>query len=161
MAGQIATIGVYGFDAEGFLAALREAGVGIIVDVRQRRGVRGPEYAWANSQRLQAALATAGIAYEHHKELAPTTAMRQAQYRADAAEGEGKRNRTHLSEEYERLYTEEILDHADLDPIAALAAETLPALICVERDAEACHRSLITARLEREFGLQALHLRPD
>lgn len=161
MAARIATIGVYGFDAEGFLAALREAGVGVLVDVRQRRGVRGPEYAWANAQRLQAALTAAGIPYEHHKELAPTTAMREAQYRADAEEGEGKRNRSHLSEEYERLYSEEILAPADLDPIAALAAETLPALMCVERDAEACHRSLIAARLEREYGLEPLHLRPD
>ena len=161
MAARIATIGVYGFDAEGFLAALREADVGVLVDVRQRRGVRGPEYAWANAQRLQAALAEAGIAYQHHKELAPTTAMRQAQYRADAEEGEGKRSRTHLSPEYERLYTEEILDPADLEPLAALAAEALPALMCVERDAEACHRSLIVARLEREFGLEPLHLRPD
>lgn len=160
MAGAIATIGVYGFDAEGFLAALREAGVGVVVDVRQRRGVRGPEYAWANSQRLQAALAEAGIAYEHRKELAPTTAMRQAQYRADAVEGEGKRSRTHLSEEYRRLYTEEVLDPADLEPVAALTRETLPALMCVERDAEACHRSLIAARLERELGLEPLHLRP-
>lgn len=161
MAARIATIGVYGFDAEGFLAALRGAEVGTLVDVRQRRGVRGSEYAWANAQRLQAALAEAGIAYEHHKELAPTTAMRQAQYRADAEEGEGKRNRTHLSAEYERLYTEEILEPAELEPLAALAAEALPALMCVERDAEACHRSLITARLEREFGLEPLHLHPD
>ncbi len=87
--------------------------------------------------------------------------MRQAQYRADAEEGEGKRNRTHLSPEYERLYTEKILAPADLEPLAALASAGLPALMCVERDAEACHRSLITARLEREFGLETLHLRPD
>jgi len=160
VAARIATIGVYGFGAEGFLAALRGAGVGVLVDVRQRRGVRGPEYAWANAQRLQAALAEAGIPYQHHKELAPTTAMRQAQYRADDEKGEGKRSRTRLAPEYERLYTEEILEPADLEPLAALAAETLPALMCVERDAEACHRSLITARLEREFGLEPLHLRP-
>lgn len=161
MAGRIATIGVYGFDAEGFLGALGEAGVAVVLDVRQRRGVRGHEYAWANSQRLQAALAEAGIGYQHHKELAPTTAMRQAQYRADAAEGEGKRSRTHLSPGFERLYTEEILAPADLDPIAALAAETLPALLCVERDAKACHRHLVAARLEREFGLEAVDLRPE
>jgi uncharacterized protein (DUF488 family) len=158
---RIATIGVYGFDAEGFLRTLREAGVEVVLDVRQRRGVRGPEYAWANSQRLQAALAEAGIGYQHHKELAPTTAMRQAQYRADAEQGEGKRSRTHLAPEYERLYTEQVLDPADLDPVAALAGEALPALLCVERDAEACHRSLVAARLEREFGLTPLHLHPE
>lgn len=158
---RIATIGVYGFDAESFMRALGGAGVEVLIDVRQRRGVRGHEYAWANSQRLQAALAEAGIEYRHHKELAPTTAMREAQYHADAAEGEGKRSRTHLAPEFQRLYTEQVLSRADLGPIAALAAERLPALMCVERDAEACHRSLVAARLAREFGLEPLHLRPD
>jgi len=161
VAGRIATVGVYGFDAEVFLRTLRAAGVEVVLDVRQRRGVRGPQYAWANSRRLQAALAEAGIGYQHHKELAPTTALRQAQYRADAELGEGKRSRTQLSPEYERLYTEQILDQAELDPIAELARQTLPALLCVERDPEACHRSLIAARLESEFGLEAFHLRPD
>src|SRR5215213_6297630 len=71
--GAIATIGVYGFNRETFLAALGEASVGLVLDVRQRRGVRGSEYAWANAARLQAALAEAGIRYTHMKELAPTT----------------------------------------------------------------------------------------
>jgi len=31
----------------------------------------------------------------------------------------------------------------------------------VERDPEACHRSLIADRLEAEFGLKPLHLRPE
>ena len=76
----LATIGVYGFTREEFLDALREQDVRLLLDVRQRRGVRGPEYAWANSKRLQAALADAGIEYRHHPELAPTTELRQLQY---------------------------------------------------------------------------------
>ena len=80
---RMVTIGVYGFDGESFLRRLREANVRLLFDVRQRRGVRGPEYAWANSRRLQAALADAGIAYEHHPELAPTTELRQLQYAED------------------------------------------------------------------------------
>jgi uncharacterized protein (DUF488 family) len=157
----IATIGVYGFAVETFLAALEGAGVGIVLDVRQRRGVRGPEYAWANSKRLQAALSDAGLGYRHLKELAPTTAMRQAQYREDDRLGEGKRSRTHLAAEYTERYEEEILSGADLQPIVELAAEQLPALLCVERDAVACHRSLIAERLRREYGLEPLHLRPQ
>ena len=58
---RVATIGVYGFDADRFRAALQRTGVGLVVDVRERRGVRGSEYAWANSQRLQAMLADAGV----------------------------------------------------------------------------------------------------
>ncbi len=157
----IATIGVYGFDLTGFLAALADAGVGIVLDVRQRRGVRGPEYAWANSKRLQASLAEVGIGYQHRKELAPTTEMRQLQYREDDRLGEGKRSRTHLAPDYTRRYEEEILAPADLSPIVAITTERLPALLCVERDAEACHRSLIAARLEREWDLGQIHLTPD
>jgi uncharacterized protein (DUF488 family) len=157
----IATIGVYGFDRAAFLAALADAGVGVVLDVRQRRGVRGPEYAWANSKRLQAALADAGIEYRHLKELAPTTEMRQLQYREDERRHEGKRSRTELATEYASRYGAEILAPVDLSPIAEIAAERLPALLCVERDPEACHRSLIAARLERDWGLRQIHLRPS
>lgn len=158
--GSIATIGVYGFDRDSFLARLSEAEVDLLLDVRQRRGVRGSEYAWANSQRLQAALADAGIAYSHLKELAPTTEMRQAQYREDARRGEGKRSRTALAPEYARRYTEEILNRVDLAPIVKWIGSSPAALLCVERDPEACHRSLIAARLERDFGFSLEHLRP-
>src|SRR3954453_14130242 len=131
---QFATIGVYGFDGAGFIRALREAGVGIVLDVRQRRGVRGSEYAWANARRLQGALSEAGIDYSHLKELAPTTELRQAQYRADAKRGEGKRSRTVLAPEYADGYTEEILDRVDLAPIVSWIGGSKAALLCVERD---------------------------
>jgi uncharacterized protein (DUF488 family) len=156
----IATIGVYGFDRDSFLAALRGAEVKLLLDVRQRRGVRGSEYAWANAQRLQAALGEAGIGYTPAKELAPTTAMREAQYREDDRRGEGKRSRTQLSPEYTRLYTEQILDPADLEPIVNWIGSGRAALLCVERDPEACHRSLIAARLRSEFGFRVENLRP-
>jgi uncharacterized protein (DUF488 family) len=144
---EIATIGVYGFDLPEFLAALRRQGITTVVDVRQRRGVRGAEYAWANARRLEAALADAGIGYVHMKELAPTTEMRELQYREDALKGEGKRSRTKLAESYRRAYTEQVLDVADLSPLRELMRTGRPALLCVERDAAACHRSLIAERL--------------
>jgi uncharacterized protein (DUF488 family) len=155
---KVVTIGVYGFDAESFLRRLRQADVRLLLDVRQRRGVRGPEYAWANSQRLQAALAEAGIGYEHHAELAPTTDMRQAQYAEDDRQGVGKRSRHELAAEYTRRYTAEILDRADLTQIAAHS--DVAALFCVEADPEACHRSLIAQRLADEHDVQVEHLRP-
>jgi len=156
------TIGVYGFDRGTFLDALSGAGVGLLLDVRQRRGVRGSEYAWANAQRLQAALAEAGIGYSHLKELAPTTELRQLQYREDEKRGEGKRNRSILAPAYVDRYTEEVLDRVDLTPIIRWIGKSLPALLCVERDPEACHRSLVAERLRREFGFEVEHLRaPD
>ena len=156
----VATIGVYGFSAETFVATLREAEVRCVIDVRQRRGVRGPEYAWANSARLQTALADAGIAYRHHKELAPTTELRQLQYREDARAGVGKRSRMELAPEYRRRYTMEILDAVDLDAFAGELPDGVSALLCVERDPEACHRSLIAEGLHERYGHRILHLRP-
>jgi uncharacterized protein (DUF488 family) len=156
----IATIGVYGFDRSAFLQALAAARIDVLVDVRQRRGVRGSEYAWANSRRLQEALADEGVEYLHMKELAPTTEMREAQYREDARRGEGKRSRTTLAPAYRRLYTEQILDPADLSPLIDLIAERRPALLCVERDAAACHRSLIAERLRGEEGVAIRNLVP-
>jgi uncharacterized protein (DUF488 family) len=157
----IATIGVYGFDISSFLETLRRADVGLVLDVRQRRGVRGREYAWANSLRLQSALGQAGIAYAHHKELAPTTELRQLQYREDALQGVGKRSRVVLAGEYRERYESEILDEVDLDAIMeSLPAEQLSALLCVERDPEACHRSLIAARMREAYKVTVVHLRP-
>jgi uncharacterized protein (DUF488 family) len=155
-----ATIGVYSFDGSAFIRTLEEAEVGIVLDVRQRRGVRGSEYAWANAKRLEAALAAAGIGYSHLPELAPTTEMRQLQYREDERRGEGKRSRTELAPGYVSRYTAEVLDHVDLEPIVRFVGSQRAALLCVERDPEACHRSLIAARLERAFGGAIEHLKP-
>ena len=159
---RVVTIGVYGFALEEFLAALRSADVRLLLDVRQRRGVRGPEYAWANSKRLQAALAGAGIDYEHRPELAPTTELRRLQYAEDDRQGVGKRSRTELAPAYRERYIAEILDKADLDDVIdALPDEGAGALLCVERDPEACHRLLIAERIAEEHGIEITHLRPS
>lgn len=123
--------------------------------MRQRRGVRGSEYAWANARRLQAALEEAGIGYEHHPELAPTTELRQLQYAEDAKAGIGKRSRDRLAPQYVHRYTAEVLHRVELEPPSVPSA-----LLCVERDPEACHRSLIAERLASEHGLPVDHLRP-
>jgi uncharacterized protein (DUF488 family) len=158
----VVTIGVYGFDQAGFIAALARARVKVLLDVRQRRGVRGSEYAWANSARLQAALADAKIDYQHHKELAPTTELRRLQYAEDDRLGVGKRSRVALAPEYRDRYTREILDQVDLEPIvASLPANGAAALLCVERDPEACHRSLIAERMASELGVSVRHLKPN
>ena len=155
----VATIGVYGWTLNGFLEALRTADVALVVDVRQRRGVRGREYAWANARRLQAALEAAGIRYSHHRELAPTTELRHVQYREDDRRGVGKRSRAELAPEYRERYLREILDTADLDSLVAeLPDDRASALLCVERDPEACHRSLVAARLAEEYRATILHL---
>lgn len=158
----IATIGVYEFDAAGFVGALQDAGVRLLLDIRQRRGVRGPQYAWANSRRLQALVADAGIGYEHHIELAPDTELRQLQYREDDRQGVGKRNRVRLAPEYVREYTHRILDPVALEPLVQrLPADGIAALMCVEATAQACHRSLVAQRLAERFGFGVIHLEPS
>jgi uncharacterized protein (DUF488 family) len=155
---RLATIGVYGWELGSFLEALHAAGVGLVLDVRQRRGVRGSEYAWANAKRLEAALWDAGIAYLHVPELAPTTELRQLQYAEDERHGVGKRSRTVLAPEYVERFTREILDEANLDRVLeVMPDDAVTALLCVERDPEACHRSLVAAA----FGLPVEHLLPQ
>lgn len=158
---KVVTIGVYGFDADTFLSALRDADARLLLDIRRRRGVRGAEYAWANARRLQAMLSDAGIDYHHLKELAPPTELLRLQHREDERQDVGKRSRRVLANEYARRYTSEILDRVDLDAIvAALPRDRATALLCVERDPEACHRSLVADRLASLRSVHIRHLRP-
>ena len=160
---QFVTIGVYGTTADAFFEALQTAGVDTFVDVRQRRGVRGAKYAFVNSKRLQARLAELGIRYLHRKDLAPTKAIREQQYAVDKLNQVGKRNRSQLGDVFITAYHDEIL--SEFDPQTLLAdlpddAQTV-ALFCVERDAEACHRSLVAARLAETLGVTIQHLMPE
>lgn len=158
---KLMTIGVYGFDSHTFLKTLRQAGVDLIVDVRQRRGVRGPQYAWANSRRLQDSLAHANIRYCHHPEFAPTTELREVQYADDDLQGVGKRNRIQLGAEYTDRFHSEILARADFAPLqAVLSASYRPALFCVETEPAACHRSIVATALAPSIGLTIEHIRP-
>ncbi len=159
---RLLTIGVYDWDLDGWLRALRAADVRVLWDVRQRRGVRGPRYAWANSVRLQRALAEVGIAYAHHRELAPTTELRRLQYAEDARQGVGKRSRVELAAAYRERFVHEILARVPMEPLV----EQLPVtgacvLLCVERDPEACHRSIVAERLAGAGDVAVDHLRPD
>ena len=159
---KIVTIGVYGFDESRFFEALREADVDTFCDIRSRRGLRGATYAFANSRRLQARLAEMGIRYIHRKDLAPTKAIRDIQAEADTATKTGKRQRTLLAEAFTEAYQAECL--ATFDP-ASLVADFQPdtqviALFCVEREPEACHRSLLAARLAAALDLEVAHILP-
>jgi uncharacterized protein (DUF488 family) len=159
---KIVTIGVYGFTEAAFFRALQEARVDVFCDVRQRRGVRGAAYAFANSQRLQARLAALGIHYLHCKELAPPTAVRQRQHAADKAGKTAKRRRDALSPAFIDAYQAAVL--ADFEPWALLQdlppeAQTL-ALFCVEREPAACHRSLAAEKLRQATGVPVEHIVP-
>jgi uncharacterized protein (DUF488 family) len=145
---QVTTIGVYGWDADGFLRALADEGVDLFCDIRLRRGVRGREYAFANAKRLEAALAQAEIPYRHVLELAPTQEIRSAQYALDATAGVAMRQRSELSPAFVEAYGR-LLDGAAAEAALASIREKAarPGLFCVERLPSACHRSLAAERI--------------
>lgn len=66
-----------------------------------------------------------------------------------------------LAPEYRERYIHEILDRVDLQPLVdSLPTDAAAALLCVERDPEACHRSLIADRMASEHGVSIGHLKP-
>ena len=159
---ELVTIGAHGWDAERFFGALVAAGVDTFCDLRARRGVRGREYAFANSQRLQARLAVLDIRYLHRPDLAPSAATRSQQHAVDEATHTAKRSRAALSPAFIESYRRECLDSfdsagfaADLGPGACVVA-----LFCVEREPAACHRSLLAERLMSDLKLKVTHLTP-
>jgi uncharacterized protein (DUF488 family) len=160
---RIVTIGGYGFTEQAFLSALQKAKVDTFVDIRQRRGMRGPKYAFLNSERLQNLLAAVGIRYFHALDLAPTSSVRDAQKYEDRSAGTAKRDRTHLSPVFVQKYRSEVL--ARFEPerlLRALAGASAIALFCVEAPPSACHRSLAAEHLVRVFGSEhpVEHLKP-
>ncbi len=159
---EFVTIGAHGWDAERFFGALVAAGVDTFCDLRARRGVRGREYAFANSQRLQARLAELGIRYVHRLDLAPSAAIRSQQHAADAATHTAKRSRAILSPAFIESYHREHLDGFDTAAFQTdLGSDArVVALFCVEREPAACHRSLLAERLTRDLGVKVTHLTP-
>ena len=159
---EFVTIGAYGWDAERFFGALVAAGADTFCDLRARRGVRGPDYTFANSQRLQARLAELGIRYLHRPDLAPSTEIRAGQAAADAATHTAKRQRAVLSPAFVDAYRRERLAGFDSAAFAAdLGAEArVVVLFCVEREPTACHRSLLAERLTNDLGVKVTHITP-
>jgi uncharacterized protein (DUF488 family) len=157
----IVTIGAFGWQEQTFVASLVEAQVAVFCDVRRRRGVRGAEYAWVNSLRLQQAIARLDIEYQHRLNLAPSNAVRGVQARVDARSGTAKRQRTQLGGDFVVAYAAEVLATFDADEFLreARSASGPVCLFCVERDPEACHRSLLADRL-RSVGATVKHLTP-
>ncbi len=158
----ITTIGVYGFSENRFFDTLTTARVDTFCDVRFRRGVRGPEYAFANSQRLQARLEALGIRYVHLKDLAPSDAIRRDQQAVDKKDGTGQRGRTTLSAAFIEAYQREYLSTFDATAfVERLGTEAkIITLFCVERWPAACHRSLLADRLAHDLHVEVQHLLP-
>lgn len=159
---ELFTIGVYGFSEEEYFDALRGAGIDTFCDLRARRGLRGSTFAFANSKRLQARLSEMGIRYRHFPELAAPEALRARQHALDRAGKVAKRRRAQLSDEFVEGYVEQCLSAFDSSEFVRGLGEDARRIVlfCVEREPEACHRSLVAGRLERDLGVEVRHLLP-
>ena len=159
---RLVTIGGYGFDEPRFLAALKQAAVDTFVDVRQRRGMRGSQYAFLTSSRLQQSLRAAGIQYVHLRELAPPDTVRALQKQSDDVRGTTKRGRAELSPAFVNAYRTQILDRFEVSSFSmAIGANAqVVALFCVEGTPEACHRSLVAERIAELTQSTVHHVRP-
>ena len=156
---RVFTIGAFGKSAEQFFDKLANSGVDTFCDIRQRRGVRGSEYAFVNSTRLQASLASRGVNYCYVPELAPTHRIRELQHRADEAQGTTKRARQELGATFRAHYIAEILKPFDTRLLQQrLSRARHVVLFCVEGPASACHRSLVADRLHADWGVPVEHL---
>lgn len=146
----IHTIGGYGYSRDMFFNKLEENGVDVLVDIRQRRGMRGRIYSFLNSNALQDELRRIGVAYVYIKELAPTSEIRNAQKQEDERLLESKRDRSRLSDAFREGYCETILSTLDVDDILEkIQSYRRPCFFCVEGIAEACHRSLVADWLSK------------
>ncbi len=154
------TIGVYNSTEQEYFNKLTENRIDTFCDIRQRRGVRGAKYAFVNSNRLQEKLNKLDIKYGHVLDLAPTTDIRDLQKEADAQLGELKRDRNKLGKVFTIAYKDRILSNFDFDSFADKLDEVganRVVLFCVEENPEACHRSIVTDKLEK-LGYKITHL---
>ena len=144
------TIGVYGLTDNEFFQRLVDNKIELFIDIRQRRAVRGSKYAFVNSKRLQARLFELQIEYLHILELAPTKEIRKIQHETVKEEGEKKNQRITLGTAFIKEYTNQILEKFDFpDLIRRLEDKQYQRIVlfCVESEAEACHRSLVSKKL--------------
>lgn len=158
----IFSVGAYGFDGESFVDALVAHQVDALVDIRQRRGVRGKTHAFANISRLLALLSGCSIPYVYLKSLAPSTEIRQLQLNEDDAASVTKGSRRSLSAVFSSAYIDNVLSRFEPENFlfALPPSAVRPALFCVERFPQACHRSLVADFLSRNLDVPIGHIGP-
>lgn len=157
---KIYTIGVYNSTEQEFFSKLLDNGIDTFCDIRQRRGVRGREYSFVNSNYLQEKLRDLDIRYAHIIELAPTTEIRDKQKAEDQRLGVQKKTRDTLGSIFTKEYKNKISTfdfdnfYERLDSIGASRV----VFFCVEEKATACHRSIVAREMSDRFKCEVIHL---
>lgn len=127
---RIFTIGYEGVTQAEFLAALKEAGVERVIDVRAVPNSRRPGF---SKNLLRNALAEDGIDYVHLRALGTPADGRTAA-------------RAGRHEDLKRIYAGQLElpeAMAESAQMLELAAEKRSALLCYEREPGGCHRTLL------------------
>jgi uncharacterized protein (DUF488 family) len=144
----VATVGYEAASVDDFLAALRDARVELLVDVRAVASSRRPGFA---KTRLAANLEGAGIEYRHLRRLGTP-----AEGRAAARAGR--------HEEMKRIFREQLATEEAQEELLALADQVRAGrrvcLLCFEADPAHCHRSIVAAALGELVPIRLAHLRP-
>jgi uncharacterized protein (DUF488 family) len=134
------TIGYEQATLDAVIGALVGAGTQVLADIRYLPLSRRPGF---SKSALAAALRAAGIEYRHIKPLGTPAEGRAAARRGDHAG---------LARVYAgQLELPEAL--AAMAELRDLAGEKRVALLCYERDAAACHRSLLIEVLLPDFAV--------
>jgi uncharacterized protein (DUF488 family) len=141
----LATIGYEGCTIDTVLATLRDARVGLLIDVRAVARSRKPGF---SKRQLAAALDRAGIGYVHLQGLGTPKPGRDA-VRAGHPERMEVIFRDHMTS-----------DRAQVELVQAksLARERPSCLLCFERDHTMCHRRLVAEMIVAETGQVVQHL---
>ena len=141
----ISTIGYEGGTVDGFIRALREAGVELVLDIRAAPVSRKKGF---SKNQLAAHLAGAGIGYRHLRGLGTPKRGREAARSGDL-------------ESFERIFREHMEEPEallDLGEAIALAQAKPVCLLCLERDPEHCHRLIVGTRMAWQTGQALRHL---
>ena len=142
----IFTIGYEQATQPALVAALRQAGVEVLADIRYLPLSRRPGF---SKNSLRAAVEEAGLEYRHYRHLGTPADGRAAARRGDHAE-------------LERIYSGQLeLPEAlqQMAELSALAQDKRTALLCYERNAAECHRTLLFDALFADFA--RVDLEPD
>lgn len=141
----IFTIGYQATTMGAFLTALRDAGVEQVIDVRALPLSRRPGF---SKNSLAATLKDAGIGYVHLKALGTPKPGRDA-----AKKGDWQTMETIYACQLELPEAQ-----AEAAKMRDLAAEKPSALLCFERDAHHCHRTMLLR--EEGAGADVVNLVP-
>ena len=142
----IFTIGYEQATQTAVIAALKNAGVELLADIRYLPLSRRPGF---SKSILRAAAEEAGIAYRHFKQLGTPSEGRLAARRGDKAG-------------LERIYAGQLElpeAMAQMSELREIAREQRIALLCYEREAAECHRTLLYDALFE--GLERIDLLPE